>query len=268
MAMVSYSVRTERKTMAISEVYQLTIVSGLIEEQLEPNHELLVLGRKIDWQAIHHVVNPYYRLNGRHAKDSRLMVALLILKHRFKLSDEQAVAGLKENMYWRAFCGLDGNIGVWRHVSIVDASSLSRFRRRLGARGIRGIESSLRKQLVDDGSIDSRCMYIDTTAQEKNIAYPVDTHLLHKAQERMRKGINKLNKLGLKIKVRNSSRRSKRAVLLAAKLGGNRKERIDEANRELIEINREAQKSLKAAMRAKNPRLSRKKQEKIKKAKE
>ena len=266
--MVSYSVQTERKTMAISEVYQLPIVAGLIEEQLDPEHELLVLGRKLDWHCIHTIVKAYYELRGRHAKDSRLMVGLLILKHRFKLSDEQVVAGLKENMYWRAFCGLHGQIGLWRHTVIVDASSLSKFRRRLGPEGIHGVERSIQKQLVEDGSIDPKSMYIDTTAQEKNVAYPVDTHLLNKGQEQLRKGIDKLKRLGLKVRVRNFSRRAKRAVLLAAKLGGKREEKIQSANRELIRINRETQKSLKTAIQAKNPKLTRKNQEKIKSTKE
>jgi IS5 family transposase len=111
-------------------------------------------------------------------------------------------------------------------------------------------------------------MYIDTTAQEKNIAYPVDTHLLNKAQERLLKGISKLKKLGLKVTVRNFSRKAKKAVLLAAKLGGQRKEKIQSANRELIQINRAMQKSLKEALQAKNPKLTKKKQEKIMQVKE
>ena len=254
--------------MAIAEVYQLPIVAGLIEEQLNPEHELLVLARKLDWHAIHKTVRAYHKLTGREAKDSRLVVGLLILKHRFDISDERVVAGLKENLYWRVFCGLHGQIGLQRHVSIVNPSSLTKFRNRLGPVGIRRIEHVIRKQLVEDGSIDPQSMYIDTTAQEKNVAYPVDTHLLNKAQERLRKGIKKLNRLGLKVTVRNFSRKAKRAVLLAAKLGGNRKEKIETANRELIRINREMQKSLKAAMRAKNPKFNREMQEKIKKTKE
>lgn len=266
--MVSYMVQTENETMAISEVYQIPIIAGLIEEQLDPEHELLVLARKLDWHAIHKTVSTYYKLIGRGAKDSRLMVGMLILKHRLDLSDEEVVTGLKENLYWRVFCGLHGPIGLHRHTSIVSPSSLTKFRNRLGPEGIRRIEHVIRKQLVEDGSIDPKAMYIDTTAQEKNVAYPVDTHLLNKAQERLRKGIKKLNRLGLKVTVQNCSRKAKRAVLLAAKLGGNRKEKIQTANRELIQINREMQKSLKAAMRAKNPKLNKKKQEKIKKTKE
>jgi len=265
--MVSYSVLTRTETMTISESYQLSIVSGLIEEQLNPEHELLILAEKLDWHEIHKVVKSFYKLRGRKAKDSRLMVGTLILKHRYKLSDEQVVAGLNENLYWRAFCGLDGQLGLWRHVAVLDASSLTKFRRRLGADGISKIESCIREQLIKDGAIDPSAMYIDTTAQEKNVAYPVDTHLLNKGQERLRKAINKLKKLGLNVKVRNYSRKAKRAVLLAAKLGGDRKERINAANKELIQINREVQKSVKEALRAKNPKLNKRKQEKIKKIK-
>lgn len=253
--------------MSLPEFYQLSIIEGLIEQQLDPEHDLLALARKLDWHAIHKTVKSFFSLKGRKAKDSRLMIGLLILKHRFKLSDRAVVSGLNENIYWRSFCGITGLIGPGLRKRQLDASSLAKFRRRLGALGIRAVESIIRNQLVQDGSIDPTTIYIDTTAQEKNIAYPVDTHLLHKAQEKLRKGINKIKKLGLKVNVRNFSRKAKRAVLLAAKLGGNRKERIEDANRELIEINRETQKSVQSALKAKNPNLTMKKQKKIQEAK-
>jgi IS5 family transposase len=196
------------------------------------------------------------------------MIGLLILKHRFDISDEAVVAGLKENIYWRTFCGLHGQLGLSRYTPIVNSSSLTKWRKRLGAEGIRKIEHLIRGQLVQEGMIDAKSMYIDTTVQEKNVAYPVDTHLLHRAQERMRKGIDRLRKLGLNVRARNSGRKAKRAVLLAAKLGGNRKERIDEANRDLIKINREIQKSVKQALKARNPKLDKKKQRQIHRVKE
>jgi len=87
--------------MAISEVYQLSIVAGLIEEQLDPEDiELLVL-LEIGWYAIHKTVKPYYKLKGRQAKDSRLMIGLLILKHRLDLSDQEAVCRAEGELYWR-----------------------------------------------------------------------------------------------------------------------------------------------------------------------
>jgi IS5 family transposase len=254
--------------MAISEVYQLSIISGLIEQQLDPEHDLLVLARKLDWHAIHKTVKTYFKLRGRNAKDSRLTVGALMLKHKFKLSDESVVAGLQENIYWRSFCGLTGQIKAWHKKPPLNSSTLTKFRRRVGAEGIRSIELVIRNQLVQDGSIDPTSMYIDTTAQEKNIAYPVDTHLLNKAQERIRKGIAKVKRLGLKVSAPNRSRKAKKQVLLAAKLGGNRKERIDASNKELIKINREMQKALKQALRAKNPNLDKEQQMKLKKAKE
>jgi IS5 family transposase len=255
--------------MAISQFYQLSLVDGLIEEQLDPKHELLVLANKLDWEAIHHAVKPFYKLNGRNGKDSRLMVGLLILKHRLKLSDEGVVSGLKENVYWRTFCGLSGQLSIWRHEALLDSSSLTKFRQRLGADGLRKIECCIQKQMVAGGFIDPTAMYIDTTAQEKNIAYPVDTNLLHKGQEKLRKGIKKLMGMGLKLQApRNFARKAKRAVITAAKLGGNRKERIQKSNKELIQINRDTQKSVKKALSAKNPRLKKKVQERIQRAKE
>ena len=39
-------------------------------------------------------------------KPTRLMVGLMILKHRFDLSDEEVVQGLHENVVWMVFCGV------------------------------------------------------------------------------------------------------------------------------------------------------------------
>jgi len=93
--------------MATQVYYQTTIWGWIVQHGLDPTHELLVLARQMDWEAITRALQPYDHRLGRYAKPIRLMVGLHLLKHRLNLSDQQVVQGLHENLYWMAFCGID-----------------------------------------------------------------------------------------------------------------------------------------------------------------
>jgi len=224
-----------RQSMTLQEVYQIPIVAGIVEANLDPNHELVRLGRRLDWVGIHRAVSPFFSQFGRSAKDSHLMVGALILKHRFNLSDRDVVAGLRENIYWRAFCGIYGELGSRQYEQVLNASTLSRFRRRIGVRGVKLVESCIRQQIIDEGYISSKSQFVDTTAMEKNVAYPTDTNLLDRGRRRLVKAAKRLKALGLRVCTRSFARKAKRAVLAANKLGKDRQERIEQSNNELIE---------------------------------
>jgi transposase, IS5 family len=221
--------------MTLQEVYQIPIVAGVLEANLDPGHELVRLGHKLDWAGINEAVAPFFSKLGRSAKNSRLMVGALILKHRFDLSDDDVVAGLRENIYWRWFCGIYGQLGNRAHEKVLNASTLSRFRTRLGVRGVKLVESCIRSQIIEEGYISSKSQFVDTTAMEKNVAYPTDTNLLDRGRKRLVKAMKRLKALGLKVRARSFSRRAKRAVLAANKLGKDRQERIEKSNLELME---------------------------------
>jgi IS5 family transposase len=221
--------------MTLQEVYQIPIVAGVVEANLDPDHDLVRLGRKLDWLAIQDVAAPFFSKRGRSAKNSRLMVGALILKHRFNLSDDSVVAGLRENIYWRWFCGIYGQLGDRQYEKVLNASTLSRFRKRLGVKGIKLIESCIRRQIMDEGYISSKSQFVDTTAMEKNVAYPTDTNLLDRGRRRLVKAIKRLKALGLDVRARSFARRAKRFVLLANKLGKDRQERIEKSNNELMD---------------------------------
>lgn len=57
------------------------------------------------------------------------MVGLEYLKHMHGLSDEAVVARWVENPFWQYFCGEE----YFQHRPPIDPSSLTRFRRRIGA---------------------------------------------------------------------------------------------------------------------------------------
>jgi transposase, IS5 family len=76
---------------------------------------------------------------GRQGKPIRLMVGIHILKHRYTVSDEQAVQSLQENVYWQCFCGYQS----FQKGPLLEATSLVKFRNRLGPKGPEAIETLL-----------------------------------------------------------------------------------------------------------------------------
>ena len=164
------------------------------------------------------------------------MVGLHILKHRHNLSDEAGLTMFHENIYWMYFCGIfhpPAPEDLPRRY--LDSSSLTKFRKRLGSEGMKRLEEIIKDQLKKAHMISPRVAITDTTAMEKAISYPTDTDLLYKARERMVRVIRKVKTLGVEIPsgVRTFRRVAKRALLYAKKLGRDKLERIEQANREL-----------------------------------
>jgi IS5 family transposase len=226
--------------MAIQVYRQTTIWGWLVQQVLDPTHELLVLARQMDWEAITLALRPYYHKLGRYAKPIRLMVGLHLLKHRENLSDAQVVQGLHENLYWMAFCGIDlGEVleqaKPGQSFRFVEASTLTKWRKRLGPAGTHALEAAIQQQLVRAKMVEGRCMATDTTAQEKHIAYPMDTALLDKGRRNLLQLLGDAKAAGLAVAqgLRSFNRRAKQVVSAAAKFGKDRLDRIQAANRQL-----------------------------------
>lgn len=236
--------------MALKEVYQLSLAGGLLQTQLRADHELVVLAQKIDWEGFQDCLRFKYKRIGRRAKRIRLMVGLHVLKHMYNLSDEQVVRMLHENIYFRYFCGVHEDLQEWERTKVLNSCTMSRFRTRLGADGMKLVEDVIKRQLMRDGKISGRTQVIDTTAMEKNIAYPTDTSLLAKGIERVRKAVSRLGRLGLSVVVRSFKRVVRKEILRVNKLGRGRKERIAEATKNLIGYARKMGKQAQVAFRA------------------
>src|SRR5580658_1727825 len=235
--------------MSLEKAYQMSIADGVIQAKLNPNHELLVLADRIDWERLVEVLSAYFSKAGRHAKPIRLMVGAHLLKHMHNLSDEQVARRLSGDIYWMAFCGVSDAFSSpeWKPL---DASTMTNFRKRLGADGMRFLESLIRDQLIAEGKVNAKSQFVDTTAMEKNIEYPTDTSLLNKGRERVIGWLRKLSKLRPGVRLpRTFSRLAKRALVGIAKLGKDRKERIEQGARELLHFAKEALKAVPAALR-------------------
>jgi IS5 family transposase len=148
---------------------------------LNPQHSLYLLAEAINWQVFDEQFGPLYADGiGRPALSTRLLVALHYIKHLYDLSDDLVLAGFLENPYWQFFCGMD----YFQHKLPCDPTSLVKWRRRIGAAGIEQLlketlDAAKRQQALTDKEMQS--VNVDTTVQEKAIAFPTDARLYYKA---------------------------------------------------------------------------------------
>ena len=254
--------------MSLQQSYQMTIIEGLFQAKLNQEHELLILAEKFNWEEIAEQLAPFYSRIGRNGKSIRLMVGAHLLKHRFNVSDEEVAQRLAGDIYWMAFCGITGAFSSpdWRPLN---SSTMTKFRKRIGVKGVQVIEKIIREQLIEEKRINPKSQFVDTTAQEKNIEYPTDTSLLDKGRKLLLKGLNKLNDLGRDVDVGRSFKRlGKKAILKAAKLGKGRQERIEEAARDLIKYGKEVLVMVPNAIKKVRPRKDEKIQKDIEETQE
>lgn len=241
---------------------QYSISEFILHQSLNPEHELLELAHRIDWEEIGYRLRKYYKIRGRRAKSVRLMVGLQILKHRYNLSDEGVVGQLHENVYWQAFCGVDWPIvtdekGKITPTVLIEPSTLTKFRERIGAAGTAEIEAIVRDQMIKEKQISLKTAIIDTTAQEKHIAYPLDTHLLHRGREKLLNLMKKAQCLGIRLPdgLRSFQRKSRQVLIGLQKLGRDRMERIEQGSKTLAGYAKHVIKRVPSVLRALTQRI-------------
>ncbi|MGI9457263.1 MAG: IS5 family transposase [Aeoliella sp.] len=170
-------------------------------ELLNPEHPLYVLAEQIDWQQFDVSIDECYAEElGRPGVITRLMVGLMYLKHAFNESDESVVARWVENPYWQFFCGRQ----YMEHELPIDSSMMSKWRKRVGADRLEKlleitIHAALAMKAIKPQELAR--VNVDTTVQEKVIAFPTDARLYHK----MRKSLVRRAKQ-LDIRLRQSYR--------------------------------------------------------------
>ena len=159
---------------------QCELFGARLSELLNPEHPLYVLAERMDWSQFDSAIDACYAEElGRPGVNTRLMVGLLYLKHAFDESDESVVARWVENPYWQFFCGCQ----YMQHDLPIDPSSLSRWRKRVGAERLEKlleatIHTALAMKAVKPQEFQR--VNVDTTVQEKAIAFPTDARLYHK----------------------------------------------------------------------------------------
>jgi IS5 family transposase len=108
------------------------------------------------------------------------MVGLHYLKYAFDESDESVVAKWVENPYWQYFCGYTH----MQHECPIHPTSMTKWRQRVGAKRLEKLLEETICLAVREKHLpknDLERVTVDTTVQEKNIAFPTDSKLLYKA---------------------------------------------------------------------------------------
>ncbi len=187
---------------------ELELYQSHLEQILDHDHPLFKLAHQIDWASFEAEFGPLYDPGrGRPGLSIRLMVGLHYLKHAFDESDESVVARFLENPYWQYFCGLE----YFQHRLPLDPTSLVKWRKRVGKKGIEKlfaetIETAKRQKLLKRQDLEK--VNVDTTVQEKAIAFPTDARLYHKMRLRL---VREADKRGIELR-QSYPRLGKRAL--------------------------------------------------------
>ena len=164
-----------------------------LEQIVDRTHPLCTLANKIDWKRFDCSFGALFaQKKGRPALPTRLVVGLHYLKHAFNESDESVVARLLENPYWQYFCGFKH----FQHELPIDPSSMTRWRKRLGPDKLEElltvtIHTAKEGKLLTEKNLER--VNVDTTVQEKAIAFPTDARLYHKARRVLVRLAKKMN---------------------------------------------------------------------------
>lgn len=180
-----------------SRLPQCELFGAHLSELLNREHPLYKLAERIDWSQFEAAIDACYADElGRPGVNTRLMVGLLYLKHAYDESDESVVARWVENPYWQFFCGLC----YMQHELPIDPSSLSKWRKRVGAERLEKLlEATIRTALAMKAMRPQQLaqVNVDTTVQEKAIAFPTDARLYHKLRVAL---VRRAKSLGLRLR--------------------------------------------------------------------
>lgn len=150
---------------------------------IDPRHRLVRLAKAIDWSVFDEAFDPLYADHtGAPALPTRLMVGLHMIKHMDGVSDEVVCERFLDSPYVQHFCGE----AFFRHELSLDRSSMTNWRKRIGAEALEKLLAETLATALREGAVAKRHLEritVDTTVQEKAVAYPTDARLLLKALE-------------------------------------------------------------------------------------
>jgi IS5 family transposase len=143
----------------------------------------VALAGKVDWAFLERTFGEAYTDGpGQPPLPTRLMAGLTILKYTHDLSDEVLCERWVENPYYQFLCGEE----FFQHKLVLDRSSLTRWRQRMGEEKIKALlQESLSIAVKTEAIKPSELseVIIDTTVEPKNVMFPTDARLLNRARE-------------------------------------------------------------------------------------
>ena len=200
-----------------------------LSQMLNMSHPLIRLSERMNWAKLEDDIDVMYSNNaGQPPLPTRLLAGLHYLKYTFNESDESVIERWIENPYWQYFCGFE----YLQHELPLHPTSLTRWRNRVGdkleALLTQTVELALETRAMSARELDH--VNVDTTVQEKAVAFPTDARLYQRMREhlvlaaesrgiKLRQSYRKVGKKALIMQGRYShARQSKRAAKQTRKL--------------------------------------------------
>jgi IS5 family transposase len=165
------------------ETGQGDLLRSRLDAIIDLRHALVALAGKVDWPFLEKTFGEAYTDGpGQPPLPTRLMAGLVILKYTYDLSDEVLCERWVENPYYQFFCGEE----FFQHELVLDRSSLTRWRQRMGEEKIKALlqESlsiAVKTEAVKPSELSE--VILDTTVEPKNVMFPTDARLLNRARE-------------------------------------------------------------------------------------
>ena len=170
-----------------------------LSRQLDLSHPLVQLAKSLDWSSFEETFGRACKPGGgRPPLPTRLMVGLHYLKALYDESDESVVAKWVENPYWQYFCGET----VFQHELPCHPTSLVKWRKQVGPEGIEQLLAQVIRSAMSTAMLKPRELErvnVDTTVQEKAVAFPTNARLYQPARKTLVRAAKKRN-----IKLRQS----------------------------------------------------------------
>jgi hypothetical protein len=208
-------------------------------QKLDSNNRWIRLADKIPWNEFRKIYHKSLTKDfGRPAKDARLVIGAMIIKHKKGLADEEVIPEIQENPYLQHFIGLK----AFTNKPVFDPSLFVTLRKRLGQQmfeelnqefidEVTKIEKQERHEKANSvkSDVDSNSpasgslthhgqLIIDAVVAPQDIQYPTDLNLLNDAREHTERLIDQLWEPGSeKRKPRTYRARARQAYLLVIK---------------------------------------------------
>jgi len=147
-----------------------------LSQIIDMDHRLVRLADRLNWENLESQIDVlYHDRSGHPPLPTRLLVGLHYLKAMFNESDESVVSRWVENPYWQYFCGFE----YLQHKLPLHPTSLVKWRKRVGCK-LEALLSETIELARSCKAMDVRALdhvNVDTTVQEKAIAFPTDARL-------------------------------------------------------------------------------------------
>lgn len=150
---------------------------------VKSNHPLIELANALCWDSLLELILPDLKETTAQKKwwlgrplHIRVHLGAYLLQQLFNKTDRQIEYDIKDNAAYQVFCGVN-LVKKWH---CPDHTKIEEFRSRLKPETQKSLANVIAAHAVNLGFADCRDVDIDSTIQEANMAYPMDSTLLCK----------------------------------------------------------------------------------------